>query len=151
MILEKIHKELLVGAWRLIQWLTIYDSGKIIYPMGKDAQGMLIYTTENFMSASLYKADRSHFISGEMLTANVEEKTQAWDSYFSYSGTFKLIGNTIYHNVISSMYPNWIGNSQQRIASIESSNLILKTIPQKSRQGKQYSKVEWKKMTNRLE
>ena len=150
MNLGNINKELIVGAWSLIRWTTIYDNGKIIFPMGKDAQGMLIYTNDNHMSASLYKIDRVHFVSGEMLTANMEEKIQAWDSYFSYSGTFKLVGNNIYHNVISSMYPNWVGDDQQRVVSIKNSNLVLETIPQESRRGKQYSKVEWKKMTNRI-
>ena len=133
----------LVGSWNLISWRTVYVGGRTIFPMGKDAKGFLVYSNDGFMSASLFKVNRPNFISGEMLTADENEKVKAWDSYFSYSGKFTLEGGMIHHYVLSSMYPNWVGDKQSRIAEIVDEKLILETLPQKTKKGTQKSIVEW--------
>ena len=115
----------LVGSWNLISWRTVYVGGRTIFPMGKDARGFLVYSNDGFMSASLFKVNRPYFISGEMLTADENEKVKAWDSYFSYSGKFTLEGGMIHHYVLSSMYPNWVGDKQSRIAEIVDEKLII--------------------------
>ena len=115
----------LVGSWNLISWRTVYVGGRTIFPMGKDAKGFLVYSNDGFMSASLFKVNRPHFVSGEMLTADENEKVEAWDSYFSYSGKFILEGDMVHHYVLSSMYPNWVGDKQSRIAEIVDEKLIL--------------------------
>ena len=135
----------LIGTWSLLSWKTVYDHGRIIFPMGKDAKGFLVYSSDGFMSASLYASNRLPFKSGEMLTADIEEKVEAWNTYFSYSGNFIIEENKVHHFVMSSMYPNWVGDKQTRVASIVGKNLILETLPQKTNKGIQRSIVEWKK------
>tara|TARA_B100001559_G_scaffold260151_1_gene224923 strand:- start:12 stop:446 length:435 start_codon:yes stop_codon:yes gene_type:complete len=134
-----------VGAWRLISWKTVYDHGRVIFPMGEDAKGYLVYSGDGFMSASLFMAKREHLKSGEMLTADDKEKIKAWNSYFSYSGKYVIEENKIHHYVLSSMYPNWVGEKQTRIASLDSGKLTLETLPQKTKKGVQRSIVEWVK------
>lgn len=135
----------IVGSWKLIIWKTVYEAGRVIYPMGKDAKGYLVYSNDGFMSASLFASNRKIFSSGEMLTADSQEKLEAWDSYFSYSGNYVLEGNKVHHLVLSSMYPNWVGQKQTRIASFNNNKLVLETLPQKTKKGIQRSIVEWVK------
>ena len=140
-----LNKSDLIGSWSLVGWKTVYDDGRTIFPMGEDAKGFLVYSSDGFMSASLFTSNRPHFISGEMLTADENEKVKAWDSYFSYSGKFILEGDMVHHYVLSSMYPNWVGDKQSRIAAIVDEKLILETLPQKTKKGTQKSIVEWVK------
>tara|TARA_B100000700_G_C14360474_1_gene541281 strand:+ start:99 stop:536 length:438 start_codon:yes stop_codon:yes gene_type:complete len=135
----------LIGSWCLISWRTVYDGGRIIFPMGEDAKGYLVYSNDGFMSASLFLSKRPHFISGEMLTADDSDKIKAWNSYFSYSGKFKIEGDQVHHYVLSSMYPNWVGDTQTRVVSIVDKELILETLPQKTKKGIQRSIVKWVK------
>ena len=140
-----INKSDLIGSWSLVSWKTVYDDGRIIFPMGDDAKGYLVYSNDGFMSASLFASNRPHLVSGEMLTADDDEKVIAWDSYFSYSGKFIIEKNKVHHHVLSSMYPNWVGDRQTRIVVIADEKLILETMPQKTKKGTQRSIVEWVK------
>ena len=37
----------LIGAWRLVSWSLVYADGRAPeYPLGEDAQGILMYTVD---------------------------------------------------------------------------------------------------------
>ncbi len=135
----------LVGTWTLERMRTTYDSGREIYPLGKDAQGWLLYTPDGYMAAFLSRANRPAFETGEMLSADDAEKIRAWDSFFSYCGRYEVRGDEVVHHVESSIYPNWIGDAQARTMRLEGDRLILTTPPQKTRRGVQTSEVVWRR------
>ena len=141
--------EKIIGSWSLISWKTVYDNGRIIFPMGDDAQGHLIYSSDGYMYASLFKNNRKPFKTGEMLTATDYEKINAWDSYFSYSGRYSCKGNQIDHFVESSMYPNWLNDNQSRLFTLDGNILILETLPQKTKRGTQISRVSWERSSSK--
>lgn len=135
----------LVGTWKLERMRTTYDSGREIYPMGEDAQGWLLYTSDGYMAAFLSRANRPAFETGEMLSADDAEKVRAWDSFFSYCGRYEVRGDEVVHHVEASIYPNWIGDAQARTMRLEGDRLILTTPPQKTRRGVQTSEVVWRR------
>ena len=135
--------EQLVGTWRLENWETRYDTGRVIHPMGEDAQGLLVYAPDGYMSVVLFRNGRAPFTTGEMLSADADEKIAGWDSYYSYCGPFELKGDCVIHHIEACLYPNWIGTTQERQAVIDGGNLILKTDPPKTRRGVQTSAVTW--------
>ena len=137
-------KELL-GTWRLVSWRTTYDTGRVIFPMGEDAQGWILYTADGYMAAFLSRAGRPAFTTGEALSADDAEKVAAWDSFFAYSGTYEVDGERVVHHITSSMYPNWVGGDQERNARLDGDTLILTTPPQKTRRGTQTSEVVWRR------
>ena len=135
----------LVGAWTLERFLTTYDSGREIFPMGEDAQGWLLYTPDGYMAALLSRADRPAFETGEMLSADDAEKVRAWDSFFSYCGRYEVRGGEVVHHIEGSLYPNWIGQVQARTIRLEGNRLTLTTPPQKTGRGVQTSEVVWRR------
>jgi hypothetical protein len=137
--------EQLLGTWELVRWETSYDDGRTIYPMGEDAKGYILYTTDGYMTAALFRGDRPNFETGEALTANDAEKVAGWDSYYSYGGPYELDGDRVIHTVVHSIYPNWLGGTQVREISFEGDHLILTTPPQKTRRGTQNSRVIWRR------
>lgn len=135
----------LVGTWTLERMRTTYDSGRKIYPLGEDAQGWLLYTSDGYMAAFLSRAGRPAFESGEMLSADDAEKVRAWDSFFSYCGRYEVRGDDVVHHVEASLYPNWVGDAQVRTMHLEGDRLTLTTPPQKTRRGVQTSEVVWRR------
>jgi hypothetical protein len=137
--------EQLLGTWELVRWETTYDDGRKIFPMGEDAKGFIHYTTDGYMSAVLFRAERPRFATGEALTADPAEKVAGWDSYYAYGGPFRIEGDSVIHTVAHCMYPNWLGDEQVRGISFEGNNLVLSTPPQKTRRGVQTSRVIWRR------
>ena len=140
-----VKVEQLLGTWELVRWETSYDDGRTIYPMGEDAKGFIMYTTDGYMSAALFRGNRPNFETGEALTASDAEKVAGWDSYYSYGGPFELDGDRVIHTVAHTIYPNWLGGTQVREISFEGAHLILTTPPQKTRRGTQNSSVIWRR------
>lgn len=140
-----VKVEQLLGTWELVRWETSYDDGRTIYPMGENAKGFIMYTTDGYMSAALFRGNRPNFETGEALTASDAEKVAGWDSYYSYGGPFELDGDRVIHTVAHTIYPNWLGGTQVREISFEGAHLILTTPPQKTRRGTQNSRVIWRR------
>ncbi|MEK9945269.1 MAG: lipocalin-like domain-containing protein [Alphaproteobacteria bacterium] len=140
-----VKVEQLLGTWELVRWETSYDDGRTIYPMGEDAKGFIMYTTDGYMSAALFRGNRPNFETGEALTASDAEKVAGWDSYYSYGGPFEIDGGRVIHTVAHTIYPNWLGGTQVREISFEGEHMILTTPPQKTRRGTQNSRVIWRR------
>lgn len=55
-----LRAESLVGAWTLLECnVESMPSGRIAWPFGRDADGLLIYTANGWMSATLSQCTRS--------------------------------------------------------------------------------------------
>ncbi len=136
----------LVGTWFLESWETRYEDGCLIYPMGENALGFLIYSADGYIAATLSRRERSPFHTGEMLTADVEEKVQGWDSYFSYVGRYSIAGDRVTHHIEAAQYPNWVGDDQVRIVALDDNRLELATPMQVARRGRQTSHLIWSRL-----
>ncbi|MBM3504391.1 MAG: lipocalin-like domain-containing protein [Alphaproteobacteria bacterium] len=141
-----IDGQSLIGTWEMVRWETRYDDGRVIFPMGEDAQGQLLYTADGHMAAFLMRRGRPRFTTGEALTASAEEKIAAWNSFYAYAGRYRIAGgDTIIHTVEASMYPNWVGDEQRRLARFEDGQLVLTTPPQTTKRGVQRSTIWWRR------
>jgi hypothetical protein len=50
----------LIGTWRLERWEIVYEDGRPAEcPLGEDAVGLLMYTDDGHVSASLARAERA--------------------------------------------------------------------------------------------
>jgi hypothetical protein len=81
--------------------------------------GVIMYTPDGYMSAQLMRPNPSHFASGDWFKATFEEYGRVASTYFAYAGPFQL--------VLVSLFPNWIGQKQQRLAKVEGDSLQLST------------------------
>ena len=114
-----------VGAWRLLSVETRKEDGSL-YRSGKRT-GYLVYSADGYMSVAFMKDGRSNFASGDKSGGTVEEKIEAFDGYVSYSGRFEVEGDSVIHDIEVSLFPNWIGERQERFYKFDGKRLILST------------------------
>lgn len=125
----KINLEEIIGAWRLCEYSLEDKSnfGKRFYPLGEDATGFLMYTPDGYVSAHLMASGRPSYASGRLHTGSTEEMAQAAKGYMAYAGKFEIDPHSgvLIHHLEVSMNPTWLGQAQERIATISENRLII--------------------------
>lgn len=122
-----ISKDDLLGTWQLESW-TIGYAGRdeISVPYGEDPQGLLLYSNDGWMSASIGRRER------DQLPADVSYrklpdalKAAAFSSYFHYAGRYRVLDGDVIHYVTQSLNPNFPGTEQLRHAELDGQTLVL--------------------------
>lgn len=119
------------GTWKLTAWRRIADDGTVNYPLGPDARGQLVYTSNGQMAVQIMGADRSALATDDPLGGDVEARAHAYSTYLAYFGTYELQGESVVHRIDGSLFPNWCGEEQVRPFTSERSELVLRTPPMK--------------------
>ncbi|WP_295458851.1 lipocalin-like domain-containing protein [uncultured Thiodictyon sp.] len=138
-----------VGAWRLISCELRSVNGQISYPMGKDAQGYIIYSRDGYLSVAFMSSGRNPFASDDLRAGSAEEKVQAFDTYFSYCGRYEVRDEAVIHHVEVSLFPNWTGKSQERRYRFDQDQLILSAPPVLIDGIEQAAHLVWQKTAGR--
>ncbi|HET7227454.1 MAG TPA: lipocalin-like domain-containing protein [Chthoniobacterales bacterium] len=89
----------------------------------------MMYTHDGFMSAQLSVRERAPFASDDWSKGNPEEFAAAAQSYFAYTGPFQVDEEkqTLTHSMFISLFPNWIGQTQPRVAQLDGDFLTITT------------------------
>jgi len=120
----------LAGTWRLLSWENRdVASGRVSYPLGRDALGYIMYGRDGYMSVAISRPDRARFAAGDLLGGGAEERAHAAETYVSYYGRYEFRGDTVVHFVELSLFPNWVGAEQERLVEVAGDRLILSTRP----------------------
>lgn len=114
-----------VGTWKLISIETKDEKGDLVR-RGKRT-GYIIYSMDGYMSVVIMKDGRPIFKSGDIRGGSVEEKISAVDGYISYTGRFMVKKNSVFHHIEASLFPNWIGEDQERFYKLDGNRLTLST------------------------
>jgi len=128
--MTKKLRDRLIGAWKLVSYLeTPLIGSPPNYPMGERPMGIIMYTPDGYMSAQLMRPNPGHFASADWFKATPEEYGRVASGYFAYAGPFRVNEQKkiVTHFVLVSLFPNWIGRKQQRVAKIEGDVLHLRT------------------------
>ena len=141
------HKNILVGAWKLLTF-EFRRGGSVIYPYGKKARGSIIYTASGQYSAQLMQMDRPHFAVPDQMQGTSEEIAIAFKGCISYFGTYEIDfeHKKIFHHVEGSIFPNMEGTKQIRRFEIIGDNLTLTTPAFKLDGEKAIGVLEWKRI-----
>ena len=116
----------LVGAWKLVRWEIAYsDDRPISLPFGDDAEGMIMYTPNGYMSASLHPAKRGPVSTQYVLQAPAEEKAELFTSFMFYGGPYRIEGEDVIHSVEHALNPDLVGAEQLRHVKFDGDCLIL--------------------------
>jgi len=122
-----ISKEDVIGSWHLESWTIGYsDREDFTYPYGEEPEGLLLYTTDGWMSASIARAGREALpedVSYRKLPDAV--KAGAFSSYFHYAGRYRVVDGDVIHQVTQSLNPNFPGTEQLRHAELDGQTLVL--------------------------
>lgn len=115
----------LVGAWRLVAWEIGYPDGRVSHPYGPDAVGLLCYTPDGHMSASIARAVRQGLSDPNPRRAEEAERAAAFDTFFAYSGRYEVKGRDVHHHVELALNPGFVGTTQIREATFDGDTLVL--------------------------
>lgn len=121
----------MVGTWRLVSSEFRTSSGAVLYPLGEDAQGVVIFTDQGYMSAQLMRRDRPLFAAGDQASGTPEEIQAALLGYVAYCGHCEIdvAQQKLTTHVEGSLFPNWVGGTQERYYELHGDELVLKTTP----------------------
>lgn len=103
----------LVGTWRLLAWISEGEDG-VVHPMGEIPEGVLVYTADGTMITTIGRTGRPPIDGGDMLAGPVDQRLDAMTTFIAYSGTFRVEGGDVVHDVTVSLFPNWVGTTQRR-------------------------------------
>ena len=123
-----MKKEDYTGNWKLVSsefWLA---DGSVIYPMGRDATGLLMYSTGGYMSVQIMSSDRHSCTSCDRVEGIIEETKSAFEEYIAYFGTYEVNQEegTILHRIQGCLNPKWVGLKQKRFLEIYGDRLTLR-------------------------
>ena len=121
--------QIVVGTWRLVEQRITLPNGEVIYPLGKDATGFIMYTHDGYMSAQLMAQNRPVYASKDVFVGTIEEMASAAKGYLAYSGRYEVDdeNNVLVHHMEVSMNPTWLGQKQVRNVKIEGNRMIITT------------------------
>ena len=122
-----ISKEQLSGTWELESWTIGYaDRDDFSYPYGEDPEGLLLYTEDGWMSASICRAGRAQLPDDVSFRALPEAvRAETFSSYFHYAGRYRVLEGDVIHTVTQSLNPNMAGTEQLRHAELDGDTLVL--------------------------
>ena len=122
-----ITKDDLLGAWKLESWTVGYsDRNDFSYPYGEDPQGLLLYSDDGWMSASIARHSRDRLPDDVPFRKLPEAmKAEAFSSYFHYAGRYRVVDGDVIHYVSQSLNPNFPGTEQLRHAELDGQTLVL--------------------------
>lgn len=122
-----VEQQQLVGAWQLESWSIGYEGrDDFSSPFGEDPLGLLVYTADGWMSASINRRERAR-LPEDASPRKVPDaqRASAYSSYFHYAGRYRVINGSVVHYVTQSLNPNFPGTEQLRHAELDGQTLVL--------------------------
>ena len=118
--------------------------GEVIYPLGEDAHGVIMFTPDNRLSVHIMAVDRTKEINEEKISKyNTEaEKQMARLGYHAYSGPISINEDekVLTTHVELSVLPTYVGSKQKRTVTLQGNQLYLSNISHPER------KLVWNKL-----
>lgn len=133
------------GTWRLESVSLEEENGASSLPFGEHPFGYITYTADGYMSVAFMKADRGQFASGDSGDGTDEEKIAAAESYMSYCGRYEEPEDRVLHRIEVSLFPNWVGTTQERFFHFDGARLVLTTAPYRVYGKTQTARVVWRR------
>ena len=134
----------LVGGWRLEGWALVYEDGRPPeYPLGRDAKGLILYTGDGHMSATLARAGRA-----PLAGVDAAEKARAYDECFAYAGRYEVRGGAVFHSIEVATNPALAGITSTRNVMLDGDRLTL-VGPDFSPGSPRYHRIIWRRVKSR--
>lgn len=88
-----------------------------------------MYSADGCVSVAIQAAARARFGTRDLLAGSEAQLAEAASTYISYAGRYTVRGARVFHFVEVSLFPDWIGSTQERLFSFEGHRLTLSTDP----------------------
>jgi hypothetical protein len=116
-----LKPEDLHGAWTLEEWFVENEDGSRTAPFGRDAKGVIMYTTDGYMTAIVRTAER--FLPADR--PDDAQKAEAYATYFNYAGTWSVNGSAVIHRIEHALDPNLVGAEMAREVTHEGRRMVF--------------------------
>ncbi|KAF5271807.1 hypothetical protein FQR65_LT17562 [Abscondita terminalis] len=102
-------KNELVGSWKLLSYIELpIDGSDSLFPVGKNAEGILMYSPDGFMSVQIMAQDRPPLVSGDRFAATQEESLAVINTFIAFSAAYQILENRVVtYQIKTSLFPNW--------------------------------------------
>ena len=119
----------IVGTWRLVSYSCKDEKGNEGYPLGKNAVGYIMYTSDGYMSVSMSSNNRPKRSSNDLTGGTREEKVAEAETYITYCGTYEFHKDRVIHNIEMALFPNRVGSKPVGSYKTKGSSIVLTTPP----------------------
>lgn len=125
-----------VGSYRLHSFELAFDDGSVEHPLGRDAEGLIVYTREGFFSGQMMQRGRPRFAQARQSAAQKDfgsdaEVRAAFNGYVAYYCTYDVdeAQAIVNHRVVAALLPNWEGQVNVRHYEFKGDMLVLRSPP----------------------
>ena len=147
-VVRAVRARDLEGAWRYHRWRITQPDGRVTEPFGAGAAGLLLYTADGHMSATIMADGRKPFSVANPRRAPDAERAAAFDGFFSYAGRWRLSRGRVEHRVTAALNPALVGTSQWRDALLDGRRLVL-SVEEPAPGGIRRHELEWRRPARR--
>jgi len=143
----------LVGVWNLRNYTNIHKGGREVQPFGASPVGLLVYTSNGFVSAQLMDPRRRPSQSGDWDNRTPEEYQEFGNGYIGYCGHYEIDENhaTVTHLPSVAFVPNLVGQRLLRQVALEDNRLTLKASYTLADGSSATSLLEWSRIISKVE
>lgn len=136
----------LVGAWRLVSVIEIFEDGERRPEFGPHADGYLSYSPNGIVSAVLGSMDRKPSGVADPQSATTVQLAGMAREFIAYAGPFTIdeATNTVTHHIDVALFTDWQAGDQVRHFRAENDRLIAEGSPRTSTDGRTFhSELLW--------
>ena len=141
----------LIGTWRLVEWTFTVDESRPTHPWGGNPVGLLTYTNDERMSASLMSVGRPPAPTRTLSAAPIDIRAAAAAGYLAYAGSYTTEGDDVLHRIELSLMPNWVNRTERRhvdwLPTETGRDLVLSTPPTQTDGGRTaVNRLRWERI-----
>lgn len=144
----------LLGGWTLHAWtITAGDGAAVQHPFGANPTGLIVYTDDGWMNASIARAGRAPLAAASPRQAPLAEQAEAFRSYFNYAGRYTLRrvdgAPHVVHAVAWSLNPGFVGSEQVRRVSFDGERDLVLSADESVGGGLRHHRLHWRRAAAR--
>ena len=139
----------LVGAWRLVSAIELFEDGERRPEFGPNADGYLSYSPDGIVSAVLGSMDRPASASSDARAAGDGELVKMARPFIAYAGPFTIEpdSDTVIHHVDVALFTNWQTGDQIRHVLVQKDQLVISASPRTGADGRTFhSELAWRRI-----
>ena len=112
----KSLRDQIIGTWNFVVAEVVAPDGKKSFPFGETPKGIIIFTADGRFAQIHVASDVPKIASNNRLTGTPEEYATIMRRSISVFGSYSVNEEkkTVTFKIVSSSYPNWQGEAQER-------------------------------------